>query len=210
MSFLPVAARSLHLRRVRLRDFVLERASVFPFFDRQGRVTALMLVWPPARQIVVLELQPGLAQVGFWGDVELRVDFASLRDVCADRVDAAASAARLWHYDPWWVLRADRFSGHPAVPDLKATNCAGAFLKPVYGCFFSRDLSRLVGVTTRSRTHSGLSALDFTYRLFSPELLPEKPRPVRPPRSSKEWTLDPFWLRGGWRQSPSRVPSSHS
>ncbi len=37
MSLLPVAARSLHLRRVRLRDFVIERASVFPFFDREGR-----------------------------------------------------------------------------------------------------------------------------------------------------------------------------
>ncbi len=216
MSLFPVAARSLHLRRVRLRDFVLERASVFPFFDRQGRVRALMLVWPPARRIVVLEHGSGsdLARARWWGEIQLRVDFAALRDVCADRVCAdrvdagRGSLAGLWHYDPWWVLREARFKGHPAVPALKATNCAGAFLKPIYGCFFSRDLSRLAGVTTKSRSHSGASALDFTYRPYSPELLPEQPAPSRP-QQSPEWALDPFWLRGGWRFPPTSSRTLH-
>ncbi len=216
MSLFPVAARSLHQRRVRLRDFVLERGSVFPFFDREGRVRALMLVWPPARRIVVLERRSDdplegrsdLARARWWGEIQLDVGFAALRDV---RVDAGtvAAVAGLCHYDPWWVLREACFEGHPAVPALKATNCAGAFLKPVYGCYFSRDLSRLAGVTTKSRSHSGASALDFTYRPFSPELLPEKSAPARPPRSPAAWTPDPFWLRDGWRPTPSCSKTLH-
>lgn len=228
MSLFPVAARSLHRRRVRLRDFVLERASVFPFFDREGRTRALMLVWPPARPIVVLEYpsvgppwgeRSELAKVRWWGEIQLDVEFAGLRDTSVAglrNIDAnrAASVAGVppeagkwgtWHYDPWWVLREPCFAGHPAVPALKATNCAGAFLKPIYGCFFSRDLSRFVGVTTKSRNHSGLSALDYTYRPFSPELLPED-RPRVRPRQPSGWSLDPFWLRAGWRP-PARPPS---
>ncbi len=214
MSLFPVAARSLHQRRVRLRDFVLEGASLFPFFDREGRTRALMLVWPPARPIVVLDfpsgdLSPGersdLVRVRWWGEIQLGVDFAALRNIDAGR---AAVATGLWHFDPWWVLREACFEGHPAVPVLKATNCAGAFLKPIYGCFFSRDLSRFVGVTTKSRSHSGLSALDYTYRPFSPQLLPEERPRARPPQSSG-WTLDPFWLRDGWRSPPSSSKTLH-
>ncbi len=213
MAFLPAAARSLHNRRVRLHDFVIERASLFPFFDREGEVRSLMLVWPPSRKIVMLDHRSDLARVRFWGEIQLCASYASLRDVCDERADGAVGSTWLWHYDPWWVLRADRFHDHPAVPALKATNCAGGFLKPVYGCYFSRDLSRLVGVTTKARTHTGLSALDTTYRVFSPELLPEKSSlagPPRPPRPAKEWTLEPFWLRQNWRRSPALVPPSSS
>ncbi len=209
MTMFPVAARSLHRRRVRLRDYLLENASLFPFFDREGRTRALMLVWPPARSIVILSYRSDLARVRWWGEVQIDVGLASLRDADASRVAAVAGVPPeagkwgTWHYDPWWVLREARFAGHPAVPVLKATNCAGAFLKPIYGCFFSRDLSRLAGVTTRSRSHSGLSALDYTYRAYASELLPERQAPVRPPRPAREWSLDPFWLRAGWRRPPS-------
>ncbi len=199
MSFLPVSARSLHQRRVRLRDMTLRGASVFPFFDGDGEVLALMLVWPSAREIVLLDYMPGLARARFGGGVELDVDFAGLRDVCADRADGAADAVRLWHYDPWWVLRATRYQGHPAVPDLKSTNCVGAFLKPVYACHFNRDLSRLVGVTTKTKETSGLSAFDTTYQPFSWELLPGRPAVSRFARPSRGWQLDTHWLDRGWR-----------
>ncbi len=212
MSPLPVAARSLHRHRLRLRDFVLEQASLFPFFDREGRTRALMLVWPPARPIVVLEHHPDLVRVRWWGEIELDVEYSALRDLDEGRTAAAAGVPPeagkwgTWHYDPWWVLREACFEGHPAVPALKATNCAGAFLKPVYGCFFKRDLSRLVGVTTKSKSHSGLAAIDHTFMRFKPGLLPERPAPAPlPPRRSPAWTLDPFWQHDGWRRSPSHL-----
>ncbi len=197
---LPVTAHSLRRRRVRLRDTVLEQANLFPLFDRQGRVRALMLVWPPRGRIVILELKPELVVVPWWGEIEIRSAFAALRDVDAG---LAAAYADLWHYDPWWVLRAAPFEGHSAVPVLKATNCAGGFLKPVYGCYFIRDLSRLSGVATKSKMTSGLAAFDRTFVRFTPELLPERPEATRPVPPKKQWRLNSFWLRNGWPLPPS-------
>ena len=193
MSFLPVAARSLHQQRVRLRDEVLERASFFPFFDPEGKTRALMLVWPPERPIVILPYQPGLVRIRWWGDVELRADFAALRDVDA----GAVAAVGLWHYDPWWVLREECFRSHPAVPVLKATNCAGVFLKPVYGCYFNRDLSRLIGVAAQGKDASGLAIVDRTFVRFKPDLLPTRRSPV-PASAAAGWRLDPTWRHRDW------------
>ncbi len=200
-SFLPVAARSLHQRRVGMRDTDLEQASLFPFFDRQGHVRALMLVSPPASHIVILEHRPDLVRVHWWGEIEIQTSFAALRDVSARR---AAALAGLRHYDPWWLLRAPSFKSHPAVAALKATNCAGGFLKPVYGCYFSRDLSRLSGVTTKGTTNSGLAAIDHCFLRFTPELLPEVPEATRHKSPVKRWRLNPSWLRNGWRVPTSR------
>ncbi len=199
MPGLPVTARALHRRRIRLRDYLLERASLFPFFDREGRVQSLMLVWPPAPEIVMLPYEPGLFRIRWWDEIELRASFASLRDLGAIETIGAVAAVWLWHYDPWWVLRAACYDNHPAVPALKATNCAGGFLKPVYGCVFSSDLSRLIRVTTRSGSASGLAAVDRTSIAFTPDLLPDDPSIGRPVKAVREWTLDPFWLRAGSR-----------
>lgn len=200
MSLLPVAASSLHRQRVRLRDVPLDQASVFPYFDHEGQTRALMLVWPPAPEIVVLEHRSDLARARWSGEIDIDVDFAALLDAPSDRI---AAIAGLWHYDPWWVLAEPRFEGHPSVPVLKATNCVDVFSRPVYGCFFTRDLSRLVGVATSSRSSTGLSAIARSSMLFRPELLPppERPAPNLPGRSSKEWRLDPFWQRRGWNRS---------
>jgi len=172
--FSLATASSLKQRQVRLQDSVLEHAGLFPFFDRQGRVLALMLVTPTRPDIFFLEAGPDLVRVPWMGKVEIRSSLASLTDVDADRVLAYAG---LWHYDPWWVLRAPRFEGHSAVPILKATNCAGSFLKLVHGCRFSRDLSRLQAVSVNSKKLSGWSALDRTVIPFTPDLLPERTEP---------------------------------
>lgn len=202
MNPLPVSARWLHRRRIRLRDGSLKRASLFPFFDGLGDVQALMLVAPPAPEIFVLE-KVDRVRTRFWAGVELDLELAELRDA-GDRV---GPLARLWHFDPWWVLREACFEGHPAVPILKATNCADAFSKRVTDCYFNRDLSRLTGVMARGSNRSFLSALDQNLVEFTPDLLPERPAavpPATPP--SKDWILDPFWLRRSWRHPASGPP----
>lgn len=195
MSVLPISAHSLHQQRVRLSDVKLKRASVFPFFDRQGLVSAWMLVWPPTARIVVIESKPGRARVNWRRELQLALDFAELCDI---NVDSAAALARLWHFDPWWVLREACFEGHWAVPILKATNCVSAFLEPVRGCYFSHDLSRLKRVTTRRKIHPRFPTFDPIVVPYEPELLPEKPVPGGPAPRVNEWTMDPFWRRAGW------------
>ncbi len=189
-----VTAPALWRRRVRLDDTVLERAWLFPMFDGQGRVRALLLVWPPAGRIVVLEHRPDLVRVRLWRELRIRSTSGALRDAEAD----LAAYAHLWHYDPNWVLRAACFERHAAVPGLKATNCVGSFLKPVHGCYFARDLSRLEDVSVVSKTTSGLAALDRAWTRFVPELLPKRPEPAQPDREKKSWTLDPSWMRSDW------------
>lgn len=188
MSFWgPVAARQLHRRRVRLRDTALERATLFPFFDREGQVSALMLVWPASPRIVLVE-HPGLFSVPLLGDVRMRAGRQAL--VGVDAGQAAAMTAGSWHYDPWWLLREARFRGHPAVPVLKATNCVERFTEPVSACYFSRDLASLQTLDVEDSDSEAQVSVPFTA-----DRLPERSAkdPYRSP--AKGWRLDPFWQR---------------
>ena len=182
----PVGARTLHRRAVSLRDWQLAEASLFPLFDARGTIEALMLVWPASRTIAALELGPGLVDVPMWGAVGLDVDYASLRDLDAGR--AAELAAGRWHYDPWWVLREPRYGGHPAVPALKATNCAGRFRKPFRQLYFEHDLSRVYGITKDYQQ----------YQAFTPDLLTPRHDPRPEPKPAAGWRLDPIWRQRDW------------
>ena len=180
---LPVSARHLHRRPTRLRQTTLMRASLFPFFDAGGLVRTLMLVWPPSPRIVFLQQMPDLVRVPWLSTVKVAAELEPGSDTDAAR--AAQLTAGCWHYDPWWVLRAKRFANHPAVPVLKATNCAERFRLPVKECYFARDLSHLVSVDLAGHT---------TRQVFTPELLPER-TVAQPEVRQREWRLDPFWLR---------------
>ncbi len=194
-SCLPVEARRLHSRPVRLRDGVtLVEASVFPYFDSEGVVTSLMLVWPASPSILMLELEPGLVRVPWFGPVEIGADFAELRD--ADAARARTLAGGLWHWDPWWVLRAARYAGHTAVPVLKATNCVDLFPEGVGGCYFARDLTRVVGFARTGAMRAEMK-IDGSLMSFLPEGGSEGPQPASG-ASPTEWRLDPFWLHQPW------------
>lgn len=185
----PVAARQLHRRRVRLRDRLLLQASLFPFFDGEGRVKASMLVWPDSESIVLLPHRPRLFRVPLLSDVTLRSDHQALVDTNAER--ATEITAGCWHYDPWWLLREPRFHGHSAVPVLKATNCVQRFVDPVRACYFSRDLSRLEALGLEEK-----GSTDSTLVPFEPAHLPERPATVPlQRRRAASWRLDPFWQR---------------
>ncbi|MCP3956900.1 MAG: hypothetical protein GY719_03510 [bacterium] len=193
---IPVAASTLHRRKVHLRDAQLGAASLFPFFDAGGNVDRLMLVWPPSRTIAALEPRPGLVEVTMWDAIEIDADLAALRDL--DAQTAAELAAGRWHYDPWWVLRHPRYGGHPAVPALKATNCAERFRLPFRQLFFEHDLSRVARLTTDKMSIARLWR-DEQFQAFTPDLLPPRqdPRP-EPARAPSTWRLAPIWRRPDW------------
>ena len=180
---IPIGARSLHRRKVRLQDAELEGASLFPFFDAGGAVAWLMLVWPGASTIAAMELQSVV--VPMWGAVEIDAEVAGILDLDAER--ATELAASRWHYDPWWLLREPRYRGHPAVPALKASNCAGRFERPIRQLYFKHDL---LAVATLTENHQEFFA-------FKPELLPPR-EDLRPAPTLSGWRLDPVWLQKDW------------
>ena len=133
----PVHQKQLHDVDIELGDATLERASLFPFFDRQGEVHAHMLVWPEAPWIVMLDAVRGLIQSSY--PLKLDVCFGELQNLHDDRFDRYAY---LWHFDPWWLLAHSRFIGNPAVPVLKRTNAVLPLADFAYAGYFSRDLQR--------------------------------------------------------------------
>ncbi len=190
-SFVPVPARRLHGRPVRLRDATtLVEASLFPFFDSEGLVRSLMLVWPASPSILILTIEPGRVRVPWFGPVEIDADFAEQRN--ADAARARTLAGGLWHWDPWWALKAARYQGHTAVPVLKATNCVDLFPERTAECFFARDLTRVVGFARR--TQAGVKIDSKLMDVLSARV-PEAPVPGAP---AAGWRLDPFWQRQAW------------
>ncbi len=194
-SFLPVEARRLHGRPVRLRDgTTLVEASVFPYFDSTGTVTSLMLVWPASPSILMLEMAPGRVRVPWFGPIEIDVDLARLAD--ADATRATTLAGGFWHWDPWWVLKAARYTGQTPVPVLKATNCVHRLPEGVAGCYCARDLTRVVGFARKGALRAEVQ-IDASLMDSLPASGSERPK-LALDASPAGWRLDPFWLRQPW------------
>ena len=117
-----VSQHSLRRSRLQLEDRPLDGAALFPLFDEAGRTRAVMLLDGQTRRIVLADWTPGLFERRWLQRHRLRLRFADLRD--ADASDAER-LGDLWHFDPWWVLRDERYAGHEAVPALMRTNVPG-------------------------------------------------------------------------------------
>ncbi|MEM7582255.1 MAG: hypothetical protein AAF560_02655 [Acidobacteriota bacterium] len=180
MIAFQVSAKRLHRCRVKLRDEVLKRASLFPYFDDSGRVHSIMLVWPESPDIVLLPYRPELVHVPRFGRVTFDAERAGLRGVGAG--EAAELTAGCWHEDPWWVLKAERFEGNAAVPVLKATNSAGQWRVTMADCVYQRDLSRIVGLQKPEGEVVPYVSGNLPSRCTAPS-----------PTRRKSWRLVPFW-----------------
>jgi len=139
MNLLSVSARKLHRRSLRMGDQLIADASLFPFFDQQGRCGWVMIV-SPSSEIWLVPWRRRLWQVPLWAPI-VCPDGASVLRVIDE--ESAKAVSGLWHYDPQWVLGADRFAGHWATGLLKETNCVEQLDPGVRMVYFRRDLSRL-------------------------------------------------------------------
>ncbi len=113
---------ALYCRSLQLRGRRLEKASLFPFFDRQGATRLLMLTTQDSGRIALIGHHAGLFTRRRFRPSRLDVDFGALTNATESEHDRLAD---LWHFDPWWELGEARYAGHPAVPALKATNIPG-------------------------------------------------------------------------------------
>ena len=117
-----LSQHSLKSCRLELEDRSLERASLFPLFDDEGRTRMLMITAEEDGRIMLADWAPGLFVRDWAWRNRLRLRFADLRDASMWDEERFED---LWHFDPWWVLRDDRYHGHRAVPALQTTNIPG-------------------------------------------------------------------------------------
>lgn len=184
----PVHQKQLHEIDIDLIDVILKRASLFPFFDRQGTVHAHMLVWPKAPWIVMLDARDVVISSR---PTRLDIAFGELQNLHDDRFDRYRN---LWHYDPWWLLADPRFTGHRAVPVLKNTNAVEPLEHCTYAGYFTRDLSEAVGDVSK--------------------FLPARAALHEPGRSERSaWRVRQSWplfARASWEAASQEAASSEA
>jgi hypothetical protein len=183
-----VSQHSLKSCRLEFEDRPLEDASLFPLFDEEGRTRVVMITAEENARIMLADWAPDLFARDWRCRNRLRLRFTDLNDASTSDEDRFED---LWHIDPWWVLGADRYQGHGAVPGLRSTNVPG-YDSTVAGVFFSADLGRASYVTTGS----GESV---KVQRFRPDTLAAVARRRRTanerPRAAAVvgWRLRPFW-----------------
>jgi hypothetical protein len=189
-----VSQRSLMSCRLELEDRPLERASLFPLFDDEGRTRMVMITAEENGRIMLADWAPGLFVRDWAWRNRLRLRFADLRD--ASMWDEGAGARErfedLWHFDPWWVLRDERYQGHGAVPALQNTNIPG-YEPTISGLVYNASLGRASYVVRRS----GESV---SVRRFTADTLAAIARRRRTAHELRGavgggvgWQLRPFW-----------------
>ncbi len=183
-----VSQRSLHSCRLEFEDRSLERASLFPLFDDDGRTRMVMITAEESGRIMLADWAPGLFVRDWAWRNRLRLRFADLRDASMwDEGDFED----LWHFDPWWVLGDERYHNHGAVPALRSTNIPG-FDTRISNVAFDASLGRASWVVTGSGDAARL-------RRFSAQTLSviAQRRRAAPARSRSVaaigWRLRPFW-----------------
>ena len=187
MNPLPIPARSLHRRKVRIGDDVFDDVSLFPFFNQAGQVKHVLVLRDDTSQICLMRWRPGDFAVPLWSAVKVTGESAWLPPLSEDGLEELAG---LWHYDPWWVLNARRYRKLWAVDELKATNCVHKLTVDVKTLWFRRDLSRSNWVEVRS--HS-----EYNLQRWKARLLPDPPASAdhRGRQGAATWRFDPVWAR---------------
>jgi hypothetical protein len=183
-----VSQRSLMSCRLELEDRPLERASLFPLFDDEGRTQMVMITAEENGRIMLADWAPGLFVRDWAWRNRLRLRFADLSDASMWDEERFED---LWHFDPVWVLGDERYQGHGAVPALRSTNIPG-YDQRVSGMGFDPSLGRASYVVKGSGE-------SWSVRRFTADTLAAVARRRRAalerPRAAVVggWRLRPFW-----------------
>jgi hypothetical protein len=184
-----VSQQSLLSCRLEFEDRRLDRASLFPLFDDEGRTRMVLITAEENGRIMLAEWTPGLFVRDWARRNRLRLRFTDLDDASMWDEERFED---LWHFDPRWVLGDERYQGHGAVPHLRSTNIPG-YDQAMSGVAFDPSLGR-VSYVMRSRAGETVSV-----RRFNAQTLADTARRRRaarlPPRGAAAvgWQLRPFW-----------------
>ena len=185
-----VSQRSLLSCRLELEDRRLDRASLFPLFDDEGRTRMVLITAEESGRIMLADWAPDLFVRDWARRNRLRLRFADLSD--ASRWDEGRFED-LWHFDPVWVLGEERYQGHGAVPALRNTNIPGHD-QTVAGVAFDASLERASYVSIAPKRSGETGSVR---RFKADTLAAARRRRAAPVRSrgaaAVGWQLRPFW-----------------
>ena len=185
IRWLPVRATRLHECPIECGSTTIRSGSLFPFFDGTGSIEHALIVDADSSVLRTVTLTTTTVTIPLWGPIVIDANATRLNEETIEQL------APLWHYDPWWLLRAERFSFTSEVPVLKRTNCAESFETQPSDLCFTRRLTKVGWVI-----HYSASQGDQVKR-FRAEMLPDR-QPVRSRREHDQtqttgWQLKPFW-----------------
>jgi len=183
-----ISHRSLKSCRLEFEDRPLERASLFPLFDDEGRTRMVMITSEEDARIIVTDWAPGMFVRDWSMRNRVRLRFTDLSDASMSDEELFQD---LWHFDPWWVLGVDRYQGHGAVPALRATNIPGYDPK-MSGMIFDRGLERVSYVATGP--NQSRKVRRFKASTLSTIAARRRTGPARSRRTATVgWRLRPSW-----------------
>ena len=176
-----ISSKRLHDRRIITPERTVERASLFPFFDREGQVRSFLLVDPTSSELFLAHRAERIL-VPFWGPIRIKDRLEFLAD---DNID---NLLPFWHYDPWWLLKEPRYKDNEWATVLPGTNCVNELAPGVQSLLFSGNL--LWARWVMSKTEDGYRTDRFRSSML-PEYNQVPPRDARTGRTG--WRLAPFW-----------------
>ena len=199
MVLFHVSAARLKTCTLRSAEGSRRNVTLFPFFDEEGIIRRLMLLVPQAG-VYILEAESGVLSLDLRGSLKLEEPLSFCRKISGDRL---AVLARLYHYDPWWLLKRPEYSGLSWVPTIKATNCVRALSeRDVTMIYFDRRLSRVRRLA--KEMEPGMEVQETLP--FDPAMLPRKTCRAIPPRRESRvpgWRIKnrwPAWRIGSCRR----------
>jgi len=181
ISWLTVTAAGLHGRSIQMDSQFVEKATMFPFFDHNGMIEYVAIVDEESNQI----------RFGRVAELDIRIPLFGVISIegSMERVwrSAPDQLMRLWHFDPWWMLRASRYRNLPAATELIETNCVDEFERKVQSMFFYRDFSRMIWMTIGD-------ASNVSIRRFRAGMLSKRIPPTRTiVKEQRGWAVAPIW-----------------
>jgi hypothetical protein len=183
-----VSQRSLMSCRLEFEDRPLDRASLFPLFDDEGRARMVLITAEESGRILLADWAPGVFVRDWNQRNRLRLRFADLRDASMWEEERFED---LWHFDPWWVLRNERYQGHGAVHVLQSTNIPG-YDQTISGLGFDASLGRAAYVVRRSGDSA--SVRRFKADTLGAAATRRRAAHERPRNAvAAGWRLRPFW-----------------
>jgi hypothetical protein len=160
-------------------------ATIFPFFDREGKIRMIMLIMPDLGPVYLFKADPNSLEIDVYGQVRLHGEPALLPEMSLEK---ARTLEPLWHYDPWWVLMNPPYKDQEWVPQARASNCPDYFSE----VYYARDLSRVVKAC--GPKNRGRKIVPFETAMMPP---PREGMGPNSPIRSLQWGGDWRW-RKAW------------